>query len=240
MTSHQALAIRLAVVALAAALAAPVLVQAQSFGVQIHSLVPYSAPGGTAASIYTQAGDCRLVVCAEALSFETGFLANVASASASMGALGGAASGRASSTNTSAGSDAFSNIAWVGFNINTRDDIVLRIQDTTQSGPPHARLLSTVLHLQVGQTYTLQQSLEISALGNLAWTGLSGFTPQSWAMDVSADHTSLAFIDVLGDATLLAASGQNDASAVPEPGTALMFLTGLLSTGLVARRRLPR
>ena len=201
-----------------------------------------AAPGGTAASIYTRAGDCRGVVCAEALSFETGFLANVAtaSASASMGALGGAASGRASSTNTSAGSDAFSNIAWVGFNINTRDDIVLRIQDTTLSGPPHARLLSTVLHLQVGQTYTLQQSLEISALGNLAWTGLSGLTPQSWAMDVSADHTSRAFVDVPGDATLLAASGHNYASAVPEPGTALMFLTGPLSTDFVARRRMPR
>jgi hypothetical protein len=299
---------------MAALAAAPVLGQAQGFGVQIRSLLPYTAPGGTAASIYARTGDCvGPVACADAFSFETGFLSGVASAFktggvassgsvagqfsqstvsgsalASMGALGATANAHVSSTNTAV-AGFFVDTALAGFQIDARDDIFLQsaqlpagsmvnvrftltldssvletgslptrsgnvgaslffdteggsspslsINDGTQGGPPALRTVSTILLLQVGQTYSMVQRLGLSVAGTVQSTLVPGFAPVDWTLNISADHTSHAYIDVLGNATLVAGSGHNYASPVPEPAGALLLLAGLGLVGAAVRRR---
>jgi hypothetical protein len=62
--------------------------------------------------------------------------------------------------------------------------------------------------------------------------------PVSWSLDVLADHTSYAYVDVLGDARLITASGHDYALlAVPEPGTWALMLAGLGSLAGLGRRR---
>ncbi len=290
-----------AALVLASTLAWPSLVHAQSYGVQIHSTLIYTAPAGTAASIYARAGDCIAVACTDALSFETGFLAGVAATSAggsvshsgsaganhgdadvsgratvAMGAIGAGGLAHLSATLSGDGAQ-FASHALLGFIASTRDDIVLisgtlptgaavdarftltldssvvqtgafagtsggawavldfnaeggpnprlSLSDTTLSGPPLLRTVSTVLHLQVGQHYTMRHSLELAATGLASGAGTP--TSENWTLDITADHTARAFVDVLGDATLLAASGHNYVSAVPEPSSVLMWLAGL-------------
>ena len=290
-----------AALVLASTLAWPSLVHAQSYGVQIHSTLIYTAPSGTAASIYARAGDCIVVACTDALSFETGFLAGAAGTSASgsvshsgstgdshgdagvagraivaMGAIGAGGLARLSAT-MPADDRPFASQALLGFIASTRDDIVLissslpigatvdarftltldssvvqtgaftgtsggawavldfdaeggpnpnlSLSDTVAAGPPSLRTVSKVLHLRVGEHYAMRQSLELAATGLAGWTGSP--SSQNWALDIAADHTSLVFVDVLGDATLVSASGHDYVSAVPEPSSVLMWLAGL-------------
>ena len=115
----------------------------------------------------------------------------------------------------------------------------LNIEEGTTNGPPTQRTVSKTLALQVGQTYRLLQDLEISGFGNAQWTGLtSGVTPENWTLNIDAAHTSLAFVDVLGDATLVAASGHDYRLApVPLPA-AVWLLSSALGCGFRCIRRL--
>jgi hypothetical protein len=111
-------------------------------------------------------------------------------------------------------------------------------ENNSESGS--SGVFSQDIQLQIGRHYGLSHYMSVGAIGEASLTqgGLTFF--QTWTMDISADHTSHAFIDVLGDATLTSASGHDytttSLAAVPEPETYAMLLAGLCVVGFVARR----
>jgi hypothetical protein len=115
----------------------------------------------------------------------------------------------------------------------------LNIGDST-SGAPALRTVTQTISLNVGSTYRLWQSLEVSGLGDASWTGNSSVLPgpASFSLDILADHTSYAFADVLGDATLVSASGHDYSfrAPVPMPPSAALTLVGLCLLGVALRR----
>jgi PEP-CTERM motif len=135
---------------LSTAPALPLCAAAQSFGVQIEGTLPGTALAPNA-GLVARAGDCVVNPCVEAAQFHTGLLSGVSSvgvsgalqrsgsdragvefaqadatatASARIGALSALANAHVSSTNTS-GVEPFNNDAYVGFNVDARDDIWL-------------------------------------------------------------------------------------------------------------------
>jgi hypothetical protein len=117
--------------------------------------------------------------------------------------------------------------ASLGFNSEGGPDPNLSLNDSLFGGPPAARTVSALLALQVGQTYSLTQRLALSADGLTQSTNLTGLTPESWTLNISAERTSYAFVDVLGAASLVAASGHSYATPVPEPGAAWLLGCGV-------------
>jgi MYXO-CTERM domain-containing protein len=109
------------------------------------------------------------------------------------------------------------------------------------AGAPALRTVTQTISLRVGSTYRLVQRLDVSGLGDAWYTGGSLVpTPANWSLDVVADHTSYAFADVLGDASLIAASGHDYASPVPLPHSAALGLAGLGLLAFVRRRHSAR
>ena len=115
-------------------------------------------------------------------------------------------------------------------------------ENNSESGS--SGVFSQDIQLEIGRHYGFSHSMSVGGIGEASLT--QGGVPfsQNWALDISADHTSLAYIDVLGDATLISASGHDytttSLAAVPEPETYAMMLAGLGLLGFVARRRKQR
>ncbi|GEM_PF-2575467 len=121
----------------------------------------------------------------------------------------------------------------------------LEISDSDFRSPAQ-RTVSEIVALQIGQSYRMWQSMKIFAHGDASYSGSGSLTPTpaNWTLDIDADHTSLAFVDVLGDARLSTASGHDYAlvpvpqvPAVPEPDAYALMLAGLGVLSWVARRR---